>query len=645
MTDGRGQRADSHGEAVRVAVYGAKLPAWCLAANFARRDFTWRHLVRLLGFALRPQLALRRSLFAVGVLAVACRQAPRSGAAPSGAIDQRDPIRSVAENKELGTFPSGWRFPSGTTATFAEHSMVVSNSQLASEAGDEIIRAGGNAVDAAVATGFALAVAYPFAGNIGGGGFMNIRMADGRTAAVDYREVAPLAATRDMYLDAAGKLTRKSIVGHLASGVPGAVAGMSAALQRFGTKTLAEVMAPAIRLAADGFMVDSAFSRGLDASRGLIGQFEGRDLFFPGGTVVQPGTRLVQADLARSLRLIATDGPKAFYEGPIADSLVAEEQRGGGIITKEDLRRYTPEWRTPIRSKYRAYTLLTMPPASSGGITMTESLNILETFAPLPPFGSVAYAHLLAETYRRAFIDRNEKLADPAFVNVPLDQLTSKTYARSLAAQIDLTRASKTPSFPTKAEPQHTTHYSVVDGQGNAVATTTTLNGGFGSGVWVRGGGFFMNNEMDDFAAQPGSPNMFGLVQGEANAIQPGKRMLSAMSPTIVLDANSQVLLVTGAAGGPTIITATMEVILNVIEHHMSLADAMRAPRLHHQALPDAIRYEANGFTPAVVDSLKAMGHTVNAQTGIANVNAIMRVTGGWHGVFEPRSVGGAVGH
>ncbi len=602
--------------------------------------------------------AFHISLFAAAALAAACRQQPQSGAAPSGAapsggvartptaiIEQREPVRTVTENKELGTFPSGWRFPAGAQAAFAEHAMVVSNSRLASEAGDEILRAGGNAVDAAVATGFALAVSYPFAGNIGGGGFMNIRMADGRTAAIDYREVAPLAATRDMYLDANGKLTDKSIVGHLASGVPGAVAGMHGALKKYGTKTLAEVMAPAIRLAEDGFVVDSAFSRGLDASKSLIGRFEGRSLFFPGGTVVQPGARLVQADLARSLRMIAAQGPKAFYDGPIADSLVAEEERGGGIITKEDLRRYRPEWRTPIRSTYRGYTMFTMPPASSGGITMTESLNILENFAPLPPFGSTAYAHLLAETYRRTFIDRNEKLADPAFVKVPLKQLTSKSYAKTLAAQIDRIRASKTPAFPTKAEPMNTTHYSVVDSQGNAVATTTTLNGGFGAGVWVRGAGFFMNNEMDDFAAQPGSPNMFGLVQGEANAIQPGKRMLSAMSPTIVLDQQGQLLLVTGAAGGPTIITATMEVILNVIEHGMTLADAMRAPRMHHQALPDAIRFEANGFSPAVTDSLKAMGHALNAQTGIANVNSIMRVKGGWHGVFEPRSVGGAVGH
>jgi gamma-glutamyltranspeptidase/glutathione hydrolase len=560
-------------------------------------------------------------------------------------IDPRDPSRVVgAQSNELAAFPAGWRFPQGTKATFAANDMVVSNSRLASEAGSEILKQGGNAVDAAVATGFALAVAYPFAGNIGGGGFMNIRMADGRAAAIDYREVAPLASTRDMYIDANGKLTNKSTLGHLASGVPGAVAGMSEALKKYGTMSLAAVMAPAIRLAEQGFVVDSQFSRGVAADKRLL-QFEGRVLFFPNGRAIAPGTRLVQRDLARSLKLIAADGPRAFYEGAIADSLVAEEVRGGGIITKEDLRRYKPEWRVPVKSTYRGYMLFTMPPASSGGITMTESLNILENFAPLPPFGSTQYVHLLAETYRRTFMDRNSKLADPAFVKVPIDELTSKAYAKKLASQIDRTHATKTPAFDAKAEPMHTTHYSVVDRHGNAVATTTTLNGGFGSAVWVRGGGFFMNNEMDDFAAQPGSPNMFGLVQGEANAIQPGKRMLSAMSPTIVLDPKGDVLLVTGAAGGPTIITATMEVILNVIEYKMSLADAMRAPRLHHQALPDEIRVEANGFSGAVIDSLKAMGHTVLAQNGLANVNSIMRVAGGWNGVFEPRSVGGAVGN
>ncbi|MFI5233852.1 MAG: gamma-glutamyltransferase, partial [Gemmatimonadales bacterium] len=590
----------------------------------------------------------RAALLSALVFVAACHprppEPPSPAGAPAGAAAASDATRVAAATR--AAFPAAWRFQPGANATESDHAMVVSNSRLASEAGIEILKAGGNAVDAAVATGFALAVTYPTAGNIGGGGFMNIRMADGRAMTLDYREVAPLAASRNMYLDADGKLTKKSTVGYLASGVPGSVAGMNEALHKYGTMTLAQVMAPAIRLADEGFVVDSQFSRGIAGGRRAITPFEGKALFFPGDSAVRPGTRFVQPDLARTLKMIAADGPKAFYEGAIADSLVADEQRGGGIITKEDLRRYRPEWRTPIKSNYRGYTLLAMPPSSSGGITMTETMNILENFAPLPPAGSVAYIHLLTESFRRAFIDRNTKLGDPAFVKNPVAELTSKAYAKKLAAQIDLHHASKTPTFETKAEGMNTTQYSVADAMGNAVATTTTLNGGYGSGVWVRGGGFFMNNEMDDFASEPGKPNMFGLVQGEANAISPGKRMLSAMDPTIVLDPQGKLLMVTGAAGGPTIITATTQVILNVIEQHMDLADAMRAPRVHHQSLPDTLRYEANGMTAATLDSLRAMGHAVaQNRGGLANVNSILRVGSVWHGVNEPRSVGGAVGY
>lgn len=569
-----------------------------------------------------------------------------SACRPSATPSPAPATQPQTDARYSGTFSGGFRFPEAREAAFGEQAMVASNSDLASQAGLEILRAGGNAMDAAVAVGFALAVTYPFAGNIGGGGFMVIRMADGRTAAIDYREIAPLAATRDMFVDATGKLTDKSVVGHLASGVPGAVAGMDAALQRFGTMSLAQVMAPAIRLARNGFTVDSSLYRSLNGAKQRLCRFEGCATFFPGGETVAPGATLVQSDLARSLQLIAERGPDAFYEGAVADSLVAEMQRGGGIITREDLAAYVPKWREPVVSTYRGYTLITMPPASSGGITMTESFNILEEFAPLPAFGTAEYTHLLAEAFRRAFIDRNAKLADADFVPVPRDELVSKAYAKTLAAQISRTQASKTPAFTGgRPEPEHTTHYSVVDSKGNAVATTTTINGGYGSAVWVRGGGFFMNNEMDDFAAQPGTPNMFGLVQGEANAVQPGKRMLSAMSPTIVLDKDGSVLLVVGAAGGPTIITAVAQVILNVIEHGMTLADAMRAPRMHHQSLPDQIRVESVGFNEQMITALRAMGHEVVTQQGIANVNAVMRVKGGWHGVKEPRGSGLAIGY
>ena len=543
-------------------------------------------------------------------------------------------------------FPPGWRFRVGEPAVFAQHAMVVSNSEIASRVGADIMRRGGNAIDAAVAVGFAMTVTFPGAGNIGGGGFMVIRRANGESVALDYRETAPSAASRNMYLDAAGKLTDRSLVGHLAVGVPGSVAGMVEALRKYGTMSLHDVIAPAIGLAAEGFTVDSSFSRDLSGDSALITPFEGRRVFFPNGAAISAGTLLRQSELAWTLRQISERGAEGFYAGPVADSLVAEMQRGGGIITLADLRSYKAIWRAPVRGTYRGYTILSMPPPSSGGITMTEALNILETYERPAPYGSVQWAHRLAESYQRAFVDRNSKIGDPAFVAVPQDSLTSKSYARRLRTGIDAFRHTPTPQLGIAGrDGMHTTHYSVVDALGNAVAVTTTLNGTYGSGVWVRGAGFFLNNEMDDFAAQPGSPNMFGLVQGEQNAIAPGKRMLSAMTPTVVLDSTGRVVLVVGGAGGPTIITGTSQVILNVIDYHMSLADAMRAPRLHHQSLPDLLVWERGGLTDAVADSLRAMGHGLQETRSLVDINAIMRVGGGWQGVPEPRSGGGAVGY
>ncbi|MGH9885963.1 MAG: gamma-glutamyltransferase, partial [bacterium] len=428
-------------------------------------------------------------------------------------------------------------------------------------------------------------------------------------------------------------------------GVPGAVAGMAEALRRYGTLPLADVVAPAIQLAERGFTVDSNLMRSLRGDQRNISRFEGGRLFFPGGQVVPVGTQLVQPELAWTLKQIAQRGTDGFYKGPVADSLVAEMKRGGGIITLEDLARYKPEWRTPVRGSYRGYTILSMPPASSGGITMMETLNVLETYDTPAPYGSTQWAHRLAEAYQRAFLDRNAKLGDPAFVAVPQEELTSKAYARRLRAKIDDRHHTPTATIASGREPQHTTHYSVVDAQGNAVSTTTTLNNGYGSAVWVRGGGFFLNDEMDDFAAKPGSPNMFGLVQLEQNAVQPGKRMLSAMTPTIVLDPSGGVLLVVGGAGGPTIITGTSQVVLNVIDYRMSLADAMRAPRVHHQSLPDSLTFERGGLSQPVQDSLRTMGHALRPIASLVNINAIMRVRGGWEGVNEPRGTGGAVGY
>ena len=516
--------------------------------------------------------------------------------------------------------------------------MIASNSRLASEAGIEVIRAGGNAVDAAVAVGFALAVTYPVAGNVGGGGYMVIRMTDGRTAALDYREMAPMAASRDMYLDKDGNLTEASVVGYRASGVPGAVAGMLEALAKYGTKSRAQALAPALRLARDGFIVDSAFSRSLSGSKSFIARFNGRAVFYPNDSAPKPGALFKQPALAATLQRIIDQGAKGFYEGVTADSMVAELGRGGGIITKDDLKRYRAIWRTPVSASFHGYQLITMPPSSSGGTTIAESLNLFETFSPTAPWHTASYIHLLGSSYQRAFIDRNSKLGDPDFIKIPAE-LTSKEYARSLAKTIDMKRATPTPRDGRQiVDGMHTTHYSVVDDKGNAVATTTTINGGYGSGVYLQSVGFFMNNEMDDFAAAPGKPNMFGLVQGEQNAIAPGKRMLSAMSPTIVLDPRGQLLMVAGAAGGPRIITTTSQVILNVIQNNMTLADAMRAPRIHHQALPDTLMIETGGLTPDVEVALKGMGHAIRYTEGLANANAVMRVKGGWQGVSEPRS-------
>jgi gamma-glutamyltranspeptidase/glutathione hydrolase len=583
------------------------------------------------------------ALVLTGLFLSACAR----GSGSSSATNEAGPALPA---RAAQTFPASWPLTAGAKATFASQAMAVSNSTDASAAAVEILKAGGNAVDAAVALGFALAVTWPEAGNIGGGGYMVIKLADGRTAAIDYREIAPLAATRNMYVDANGKLTNRSIEGHLASGVPGAVSGLSTALARYGTMTLSQVMQPAIRLARDGFLVDTALAGSISRARTWVTKYSPQTPYYPGGQAIKAGERLVQPDLGRTLQAIADGGAKAFYEGWIADSLVAEQQRGGGIITRADLKRYVPAMRTPIRTTFRDYGIIAMPPSSSGGVTMTEAFNVLEQYATLPAYGSTRWFHLVGSAFQRAFIDRNAKLGDPDFVKVPLEQLTSKAYAKAVRNTIDDARATPTRDVEPKMtaaarEPTHTTHYSVVDNKGNAVANTTTLNNSWGSGVWVRGAGFMLNDEMDDFAAQPGTPNMFGLVQGEQNAIQPGKRMLSAMTPTIVTDKRGDVLMVIGAAGGPTIITGTSEVILNVLVHRMSLMDAMRAPRVHHQALPDSLTYEDGGIAPAVLDSLRAMGYAMRKLRVLVNVNAIMRVNGGWEGVPEPRRSGGAVGY
>jgi len=539
-----------------------------------------------------------------------------------------------------------WGLAGRAKATTGARAMVVSGHPLASEVGIEVLKQGGNAIDAAVAVGFALEVVLPEAGNIGGGGFIVYRDTSGRVRALDYREMAPAGASRDMYLDSAGHVTEQSLTGHLASGVPGSVAGMYEAWKKYGRRPWATLVAPAIRL-AEGHMLDAVRSRDLEADADRLRMFPASARqFLVDGHAPPAGTMFRQPDLARTLRLIADSGPDVFYRGQIADSIVAEMQRGHGLVTKNDLADYRAKWRTPIQVTYRGYTIYSMPPASSGGVTMGELLNILEGYDTLPAFGSAAYVHLETEAMRRAFMDRNHWLGDPDFVSMPLNRLLSKSYAAQLRAEIDPHKATPTPPFAAGGnEPLETTHYSVVDADGNAASVTTTLNGGFGSAVTVQGAGFLLNNEMDDFAAAPGQANMYGLVQGEANAIAPKKRMLSAMTPSIVLDRDGKLFMVVGTPGGPTIITSVFQVIVNVVDFKMSLADAVAAPRIHHQALPDIIGYERNGLLPAVVDSLKAMGHQVRMRNGYSgDIAAIQRVARGWVGVPDPRRGGGAAG-
>ncbi|HEX3276099.1 MAG TPA: gamma-glutamyltransferase [Gemmatimonadales bacterium] len=555
------------------------------------------------------------------------------------------PSSSAGPGPADGISPQ-WSYRGQARVTEAPAAMVVSGSPIASAVGRDILRQGGNAVDAAVAVGFALAVVHPEAGNLGGGGFMVMRLADGTVRSLDYRETAPAGATREMYLDSLGQPTERSLTGHLAAGVPGAVAGLTEAQTRLGRLPLATVIAPAIQLARDGFEVDRFRSRSIAGDSNRLALYPAsRASFLPNGAPPAPGTTLRQPDLAVTLEAIRDRGRDGFYRGRTADLIVAEMARGSGLITAADLAGYRAIWRAPIQLAYRGYTIYSMPPASSGGVTMGEILNIMEGYRPLPPFGSPTLIHLEVEAMRRAFTDRNTFLGDPAFVRNPTDRLLSKDYAAGLRREIG-PRASPTPTFqPAPRTGSSTTHYSVVDAEGNAVSCTTTLNNSYGSAVTVTGAGFLLNDEMDDFATAPGKPNMYGLVQGEANAIAPGKRMLSAMTPSVVLDPAGRLLMVVGTPGGPRIITMVYHVISNVIDHGMPLARAIEAPRLHHQGLPDTLQVEGDGFPDAALDSVRALGHAVSSRGHWGDVEGIIRTGRGWEGVSDPRYGGGGAGY
>jgi gamma-glutamyltranspeptidase/glutathione hydrolase len=563
-------------------------------------------------------------------------------------------LGGVACTSSPRLFPEAWPYADDAEPITAPRAMVVSTDDYATEVGVEVLRAGGNAVDAAVAVQFALAVVNPAAGNIGGGGFMVARMADGATAALDFREKAPLAATRDMFLDADGQLTDRSRVGHLASGVPGSVAGMWAAQQRYGTLPWADLVQPAVEL-AQGFEVtqrlfnwlQESHVRALSEFPASAAQFLPRD-----GRPPLLGDTLRQLDLAVTLERIRDRGRAGFYAGETADLIVAEMERGGGLITHQDLAEYEAVWREPIAFTYRNHTVLSMPPSSSGGATMAEMANILERWdLRALGFHSPEVIHLYAEVWKRAYADRNQYLADPDFVDVPLERMTSTEYADERAATISMTSATASTQVapglePARAEGASTTHYSIVDAHGNAVAVTTTLNSWYGSNVTVTGAGFLLNNEMDDFSALPGEPNQYGLVQGEQNAVGPGKRMLSAMTPSIVLAPDGSVRIVTGTPGGSTIITTVFQTISNVLDFDMNVAQAVNAPRVHHQHLPDEILYERGGLDQATVRALVALGHTVVERSGTSgDVQMILVADSLLTAWSDPRRGGRPIGY
>jgi len=531
----------------------------------------------------------------------------------------------------------------------AKHAMVAAQESLAADVGVAVLKSGGNAIDAAVAVGFALTATFPFAGNIGGGGFMTIRLADGRATFIDFRERAPGKASRDMYLDASGKPTRDSIEGWRSAGVPGSVRGFELALTKYGRKKWADAIAPAIELASKGFPVSYALSESL-RGRGLTRSPEAKRIYQRDGAFYEMDDTLKLPDLAATLTRIAKNGANEFYEGETAQKFAAEMAKNGGLITLADLKDYKAVERKPLIGKYKNYEIITAPPPSSGGIGMLQILGMLEGSGyEKTGFGSAASISYVAEAMQRFYADRSEYFGDPDFFKVPIIGLLDPAYIAKRRATIDRDHATPSeqvkPGKPPGSESTETTHFSVVDAEGNAVSVTYTLNGGFGNGIVVPGLGFFLNNEMDDFAAKPGASNMFGLVQGEGNAIQPGKRPLSAMTPTIVLR-DGKLFMTVGAPGGGRIITAVTQVFLNVADFGMNAQDAVDAPRFHHQWQPDILSLE-RGFSPDTVDLLKQRGFKVDYAPGvvIARVEAIV-IDGGWlQGGSDGRALGKAAGY
>lgn len=535
-----------------------------------------------------------------------------------------------------------------------QNAAISSADEYATEAGLEILRKGGNAVDAAIAVQFALAVTLPRAGNIGGGGFMVLHLSNGDVKTLDFREKSPANATRDMFLDDEGAyVPEKSRIGGLASGVPGTVDGMISALERYGTLPLEVIMEPAIRLAASGFRLTHSHAESLNRHRENLEKFEESSEIFlrPDGTLWREGQLFIQNELSETLERIARQGRDGFYSGITARLLVQELQRQGGIMTLRDLRNYSSVWRDPIVAEYSGHKLYMMPPPSSGGVVMKQVLTMIGDLKHDEiGFNSSAYIHKLSEAFKRSFADRNYYLGDPDFTTIPLDTLTSESYLARRFSNFDPDLA--TPGDDIRhgdiagfVEPDETTHFSVIDRDGNAVAVTTTLNGSYGSYVTVSGAGFLLNNEMDDFSAKPGEPNMFGLIGAEANAVEPNKRMLSSMSPTIVTK-DGEVRIIAGASGGPRIITSTLQNILNIITYNMNASQAIAAPRFHHQWLPDQIFIETFTVSDDTKENLIRKNHEIFEVSSLARVHMIVVDENGKRtGAADPRGNGSVLGY
>ncbi|MCH8861548.1 MAG: gamma-glutamyltransferase [Proteobacteria bacterium] len=601
-----------------------------------------RHCVNVEGFRaitanLRSATAVlaRFARCALSASAVAAMLLSNPGVSPVAAQEPRMLQRGAVHNPVI-----------------SRHGMVVSRVEIANRIGADILARGGNAVDAAVAVGFALAVTLPVAGNIGGGGFMLVYLAEeDRVIAIDYRETAPAAASRDMYLDADGEVQKDVIrFSHLASGVPGTVAGFHHALTNYGTMSWAEVIAPAIKLAAEGFPVYRRMSENFKRySDRLLKNPASRQAFYkPGGTAYEVGEIFRQPDLAWTLGEIAAHGRDGFYQGAVARKIVAEMDRGGGLISLEDLANYRVIERQPVEGTYRGYRIISMPPPSSGGLHIIQMLNILENFdLKAAGAGSARSVHLIAEAMRLAFADRSEHLGDPDFHDVPVEWLTSKEYGRALAATIPLDAARPSdevrPGVVPAPESPDTTNFVVMDAAGNVVVNNYSINLSFGSGITVSGAGFLLNDEMDDFSAKPGAPNAYGLLGKEANAVAPGKRPLSSMSPTIVFR-DGKPFLATGGRGGSRIITAVLQTIINVIDFDMNIADATHAPRQHHQWYPD-ILYMESGFSPDTLAILAGMGHQIKPIGLSGSVQSAIMLDGYFFGATDPRrGNAGAIG-